>query len=368
MRTLRAPSWLTTTLVACLAYQVGADAWAQGLPTGPTPAPGLGTPFGGQEERPPTEAETLIDEAIEKLAQITSIEATIQQSTTMLGQTFQLNGEYARAPGNRLYLRLTLSGLGNSEGSMLQISDGQTLYDRQVILQRRSLTKIDVNRFMERINDPEVTQEVRDFFLQKSGFIGPETLLKNLRQLVIFDEKQAGTLDGIPVWKIQGRWGPQAQLVGPNDTPMAPNGPLPSYMPSIVTLWLGQENGWPYRLRLVGRVPSNLDLSRVRTAPGGRLLPPQSQNDSVQPSDVLLVYSNVKLGEKIPDTRFAYAPDTRNVQDYTETLEAEIDMVVQNLAAMQAREAAAGAGTGTGAPGAGGSSAFPLPPSNPPQP
>ena len=105
--------------------------------------------------------------------------------------------------------------------------------------------------------------------LAQIGLSGPETLLLGLRRTVKFDLKEEGELDGIKVWKFRGTWRSRQGLVGVDGRPVAAGGFLPPYIPMDATLYLGKENGWPYKLVLVGRKPSVLFETR-RIGPDGR--------------------------------------------------------------------------------------------------
>src|SRR5206468_1631386 len=87
-------------------------------------------------------------------------------------------------------------------------------------------------------------------------------LLSGLRKALLFDQKAAGTLDGKPVWILRGRWKDYDGLSGPGQPPIPLTSTLPPYVPSIATVVIGQEDGWPYRVELVGRAPSIMEQKR----------------------------------------------------------------------------------------------------------
>src|SRR5205085_2642417 len=128
-------------------------AWAQAPGPAPTPGPaGAPTPDATKPAEaatpaePPTEAEKTLDAAIAKVAALKSVAADLEQTADMLGQHFVLKGQYFRAPNHRVYLKLTLSGLGDTTGIMLQVCDGQTLWDYQQILKSQYYSKFDVDK------------------------------------------------------------------------------------------------------------------------------------------------------------------------------------------------------------------------------
>ena len=111
------------------------------------------------------------------------------------------------------------------------------------------------------------TRECETRRSRRSGFAGPETLLLGLRKTVKFDLKEEGELDGIESLEVprhleESRKG----LVGLDGRPVAAGGFLPPYIPMDGTLYLGKEDGWPYKL--VPRGPEAHRSSSRRAASG----------------------------------------------------------------------------------------------------
>src|SRR5262249_9718176 len=149
--------------------------------------------------------------------------------------------------------------------------------------------------------------EVREQIVRQFGFHGPEALLVGLRKAVLFDQKEEDTLDDKPVWVLRGNWKDRAALAPAGQA--APTGPLPPYGPSIGALTIGQEDGWPYRVEMKGR---------VRVGPGaGMTKKAETKPQSTTPrqdqiSSIVLTYQNVKLNTEIGRERFAFSvPDSR---------------------------------------------------------
>ena len=87
-------------------------------------------------EEPPTESDRVVDTAIKMIAKIQSVAAKLAQSVEMHKQKFTIKGEYKRAPNARVRLQLTVAGLQDSDGTTLQVCDGETLWEYQQILDR----------------------------------------------------------------------------------------------------------------------------------------------------------------------------------------------------------------------------------------
>jgi outer membrane lipoprotein-sorting protein len=304
--------------------------------TAAPPAGKLGEP----PQEPPTEAERLIDVAIKKIAALKSVSADLVQSIVMLKQKFDIKGRFLKAPDSRTYLRLTVSGLPDSDGTMLQICDGDTLWEFQKILESQQYRKVSIKPVLERLNSPDMDATTRDQILNQMGFAGPDVLLVGLRKAVRFDQKEEDVLDGKPMWVLRGTWRNRSGLVGPDQRPMPATGPLPAFVPSLATLYLGKDDGWPYRLDLLGKVPTILQDTR-RVGPDGKPLGSRSSIEKVDASEIRLVYSNVLLNPTIRPVEFAFQPPPNaTVEDNTELLIKGLDQAIQVQVMKKRAEAA----------------------------
>lgn len=322
-------------------------AWAQTPSAAPPPAP-AGSVEAAQaaaaaaKPEPPTEAELELDAAIKKLAALTSVSADVTQDVDMLDQKFKVSGRYLHAPDHRLYLRLDVSGLADATGTMLQVCDGQTLWDYQKILDSQGYRKLDVGQVFERLKSPELDDATRQKVLASLGFGGPDELLAGLRATIKFTQKDEGTFDGKNVWILTGEWKSRDGLLGPNQQPLPLTVALPAYVPSLVKITLGKDNGWPYKVRLVGRKPMELMDTR-RVGQNGERLGGKSTIQQVKPTSIELVYSNVKLNPELRADDFVFqAPQGAKVEDGTQGIVGMLDQTIQLRAAQKKAEAAKG--------------------------
>ncbi|APW60168.1 hypothetical protein [Paludisphaera borealis] len=308
-------------------------------PAGQAPAASPGTAAEAPAE-PPTEAERLIDAAIKKIAAVKSVSADLQQNVKMLGQKFEIKGRYLKAPASKVYLKMSISGLPGSTGTMLQVCDGEVLWDYQQILESQAYRRLSVKPIFERLNSPDIDPAMRDQVLGGLGFAGPETLLLGLRKSIKFDQKEEGDWEGKPVYILRGTWRNREGLIGPDQQPVRPMGWLPAYVPSQANLYIGKEDGWPYKLELLGKVPTVLIDTRT-VGPDGRIQGSKASVERPDPSEILLIYSNVQLNPTIRPEEFAFqAPANANVEDNTEMITKTLDNAI-NMQAMQKRAEAA---------------------------
>jgi hypothetical protein len=335
--------------VAMLSAWIG-SASAQQPPAGqvapgtPTPLPGTATPDAQAKEKaeePPTPAELLIDEAKTKLAKLQSAAAKIEEKIDMLNQHFVLAGEYFKAPQYRVYFRLGLRNLADSNGTMLQVCDGETLWDYQAIVESTVYHKFSVKPVIERLNSPDLDPKIKDQFKEGMGFAGPETLLVGLRRLFKFNqEKEESKIGDRPVWILRGEWKDRKGLTGPDQRQVNATGMLPPYIPKLVVLYLGRDDGWPYKLELLGQKQSAVWDTR-KEGPDGRKIGSRSSIEPVDPTKILLEYTDVKLNPSLDISQFAFQPpSTAPVEDGTEMIVKQLDSIIAMQAERKKADAA----------------------------
>jgi outer membrane lipoprotein-sorting protein len=289
---------------------------------------------------PPTEAELTLDEAAKKVAALASVAADLVQKVEMLKQKFEIKGRYLKAPGERLYLRLVVSGLPGATGEMRQVSDGVTLWDFQQVLESKYCRKVMLAPVLEKLKSADLDAAAREQVMTQLGVAGPDVLLVGLRKAVHFDQKEEGTYDGRPVWILRGTWQDRQGLLGPNQQPLPEKAPLPPYVPSQATLTIGKEDGWPYKVRLAGRVPTML-LDTRRIGPDGRPIGPRTSIQSIEPSVVELTYTNVTLDPTLRGDEFDFTPpDNLRPDDITESLLSGLEQMIQAKIAQKKAESA----------------------------
>jgi len=315
----------------------GRGALTPAAPGGPGAAMAAPAP---QPEEPPTEAERFIDGAIKQIAKIKSVEADLLQSVEMLHVKFTITGRYLRAPNSRFKLSLATEGLPDATGTTLQVCDGETLWDYQQVLDRQYYRKMSIKPVLERINSPDLDPTLKNVAMTQMGLSGPETLLLGLRKCIKFDQMEETVLDGRKVWKFHGIWKNRQGLFGPDARPVNLGGMLPPYIPMDVTLFLGKDDSWPYKLILAGRTPTALFETR-RIGPDGRPVGAKSSIEKIPRTLITLVYSNVKLDGTIPVDDFAFqAPANATVDDGTEDLLKKLDRELELEAQKKKSEAA----------------------------
>lgn len=322
-------------LLTCLAPLAATAQAPQGPATPPPP----------KVNAPPTPAELALDAAVVKLKAIPSVAATLSQSVEMLGQSFQVNGKYLKAPGNKTLTLMAVSGLGDASGAMQQVSDGQTFYDYQKIFAAERCQRLDLGPIYKRLDSPECDPGLREAVLGQLGYTGPETLLIGLRKALTFDQMSEGTFEGHDVLVLAGYWKDYDSLTGPGQPPFQATMPLPSYVPSKATVLIDKADGWPYKLVLEGRTPTILEAKKDDRpiGPDGKPIGMKAQPKTVgeKPTRIVMVYKDVKIGVTIDPREFAFQPGPQvSTVDGTEQLVAYLDKVIADSSAAKRAEAA----------------------------
>lgn len=339
-------------LAAGVAALIPLAAWAQTPPAPPAETAVPAATPGSVEAataaakaaaaEPPTDAELTLDAAAKKLAALKSVSADVTQKVDMLEQKFEVTGRYLKAPGNRILLRLKVSGLADTEGIMQQVCDGQVLWDFQQVVSSLNCQKYVVGQIFEKLRAPELDDAFRQQVTAQLGFSGPEELILGLRRTIKFDQKEAGTLDGKAVWVIRGSWKNRNALLGQNSQPLPLTAPMPPYVPSLVIVQIGQADGWPYKVSFVGKVPSVLQDNRPK-GPDGKPIGALKTNQQGSPTRIDLTYSNVQLNPPIGAEEFAFQPPTNaQVEDRTPQILGALDQRIQAIAYQKKAEAAKG--------------------------
>ena len=124
--------------------QKPADPPSPAKPAGPAAVQGGMTVPGLVKEEPATPAEEILDTSIARLKKITSFSADIAQTVDMLNQKFEIKGTYLKASNYRVYLKLAVSGLGDTPATTLQVCDGTTLWEFRQVLDTQSYTKMTI--------------------------------------------------------------------------------------------------------------------------------------------------------------------------------------------------------------------------------
>jgi outer membrane lipoprotein-sorting protein len=319
--------------------------WAQ-PPIPPAPAPGPAAPAPSPNAAaapeaakvdPPTAEDLFLEDAMKAVAKLESVDAELVQSVEMLEQKFQIQGRYVKAPRDRFYLKLELVGLPDSSGTMLQVCDGTSFWEYQKVFENQLYRRLDAGAILAKLRESELDDSFREIVLTQLGFGGPDVLLKGLRKTIRFNQKEKGMLGDRPVWILRGNWTNYDGLL-PNAQPLPTIARLPSYVPSLVSVYLGADDMWPYKVTLVSQRPSLMFEDTRPIGPDGKRIGPLKNVQKPLLTRIELNYSNVKLNGPVAETLFVFqAPAGSPVEDRTREI---LDRLEQHLTLRAAQKKA----------------------------
>ena len=268
-------------------------------PTGNKPATGTGSLLAKPTRSPDvpgpesSEAKRALDQARQRMLSYSSIQAKLVETVALTNRRFTINGTYLQGGGGDLKLRLEYQvKLGDTEGSILEVCDGQVLWSRHQIGNDVRISRRDVRQILQAAADNGLPENLVTVEL---GFGGLPGLLASIEQSMQFDHFKEDTADGRKLFVIEGGWKPNMLKIWQGKNPEAP---LPDYVPSRIRVYLDGESYFPRRILYLGRNAEqllrpkvSLDFSEIQTgvaipAAKFKFVPP----DGVFPEDVTPVF------------------------------------------------------------------------------
>jgi len=243
-----------------------------------------------------------------ELGRMESISARVRQRTRVGGRVLVGTGRYLQqGRGEEQRFRLeTVIEADTERFEVLELSDGLSFWNyRKRGDEPPRLERVDIARVRSRLEQLEVAADgVATPYLG-----GLQRSLARIRQWFIFTSAEAGTLEGVPVWRVEGHWNPQllaailpeqAEAAASSSAGLLP-GQLPEGMPWSVELVIGSGRLVPFRIEW-------------RAAVGEQ----REGEGAIQPYSVLELYE-VQINEPVDSAAFVYRPSPEGLVDKTET-------------------------------------------------
>jgi outer membrane lipoprotein-sorting protein len=192
---------------------------------------------------PSPEAKQALDQARQKLLAYQSIKAKLTETVALSNRKFTAHGSYFQGRGSDLKLRLEFQvKLGDTEGALLEVCDGQVLWTRHNVGGEIRITRRDVRQILQAaaehgFGDHLITVEL--------GFGGLPGLFAAVEDSVIFDDYKETTLDDRKWIVLEGGWKPALLKLWQGGKP---NAPLPEYVPTRIRVYLDGESLFPRRI------------------------------------------------------------------------------------------------------------------------
>ena len=243
-----------------------------------------------------------------------SIAARVRLHADMFGNQMIGAGVYLQqgtGEGRETRLELKLP-VGDRLATYQQICDGKYLWQLNDVNDKPQLTRIDVEHVKQASADGLMKRPSDSLAALLQG--GLPKFVQNLRRSFAFVHAEAGQLDTLPVWIVQGVWRPEALApIAPELAKQAAEGraldlnKLPAQMPEQVLLYLGQDDYFPYRI----------EYRRRPTKPGKN---GAAASSSMSPILIIELYE-VRLNGAIDPQQFVYQPSGIDMVDATEQTE-----------------------------------------------
>ena len=263
------------------------------------------TPVSDEPGKESPEAKVTLEQARQRLKAYRSIKARLQETVALGNRRFTVKGAYLQGADLKLRLEFQVK-LGDTEGSVLEVCDGQVLWTRHHIGADTRITRRDVSQIQQAAAGAGLTD---NRLIVELGFGGLPGLFASIEKSMQFDQHKEESVEGRDVIVLEGGWRPQLLKIWKGENP---NAPLPDYVPARIRLYLDAETLFPRRILYLGRNAEqllrpmvSLDFTEVQTdvpvpTEAFKFVPPEG----VFPVDVTQEYLDQikqrRLGGPIP--------------------------------------------------------------------
>jgi len=246
-----------------------------------------------------------------------SVAARIRSEVQLYRQHVVGSGTYIQGPPQPGVWRLELR-MQTDDGatSLVQVCDGEQLWIYRQNSERPTLERVDaaavtaalMKRESGQANGQQAPTITPGLGL---GFGGLPRLLRMLGECFEFSAINEGQLEGMPVWILVGTWNPAMLTVllpdqqGAIEAGQGVNlAKLPAHIPDRVTLFLGRDDLFPYRLEYHRDLPGEKEWEVV--PPERRALPV-----------VKLEWFEVRFNLPLAREQFYFHPGDTKYEDVT---------------------------------------------------
>ena len=192
------------------------------------------------------DAKAALEQARQRLKSYRSITAKLQESVSLGSRRFTVKGAYWQGADLKLRLEFQVK-LGDTEGSVREICDGQVLWTQHHVGADTRITRRDVSQIQQAAAGAGLTD---NRLIVELGFGGLPGLFASIEKSMKFDKYKEESTDGKNVVVLEGGWRPEMLKTWKRDNPKAP---LPDYVPARIRLYLDAETLFPRRILYLNR-------------------------------------------------------------------------------------------------------------------
>lgn len=224
----------------------------------------------------------ILQTAREKLIGYRSVKATLIESVSIQDRKFKMTGSYLQGTDLRLRLEFQVQ-VGKTEGSMLEVCNGQVLWTSHNIGGNIRVTRRDVRQIL---NAAARTNNVpQSMLVAELGLGGLPGLLASLERTMDFQISKEEIVGSDRFIVIEGKWN-DAYMSRWKAAGIQDASQLPAYVPDGVIIYFDNQNLFP---RLVVYVK-------------------RSSESKVSRPVVTLDFQQVTLNGPVDETQFKYSP------------------------------------------------------------
>ncbi|HBU38674.1 MAG TPA: hypothetical protein DEB70_12845 [Planctomycetaceae bacterium] len=246
------------------------------------------------------QAERLVASMLSRLGRVESISARIRQRTRAEGMVIVGTGRYLQQ-GNGLDQQFRFEVVNKADTEifeLLEVSDGISFWK----FQKGSSTPVR----LARVDISQIRTKLKDLGIEEGQAVAPhlgglQGAIAHIRRYFQFESAERESLEGLPVWRVVGRWNSSRLIEIFPHLKALPNSSegvaeeVPAGTPCSVELIIGSEQLFPFRITWSGR----------------------SHDGEFEPISILELYE-VRLGEPIDSAAFVYKPSAEGLLDVTE--------------------------------------------------
>lgn len=193
-------------------------------------------------------AQVYFEKAIKTLTTHQTIQAKLVEQVTINDQPLRLTGRYV-GKDNRLRLELAVKLTGDVEGSLLEVSDGEILWNQTEIDETRRVTFRNLKQIAAAyVKQPSAGSASWDVELGLGGITG---LMNSLQRTMQFDQLREESQGDVRFVIVQGKWKSEfTKKWQPKK-----DQPLPTYIPEMLRIYFNAETLFPQRFLYLKKNP-----------------------------------------------------------------------------------------------------------------
>jgi outer membrane lipoprotein-sorting protein len=189
-------------------------------------------------------ADLLVAEVVARQKERRSISADLIETVAMGSQRFKATGRFVTL-GSQLRLEFHVSLGEKTSGSLLEISDGETLWSVTELVGTKRVTRRDVRQIAAAAEAfAQARQDSSAGWLPELGIGGLIGLIASMERTMTFSMQPLVGEQAEQFAVVEGRWKPEfRRRFTPGD-----NDPLPEQIPDSVRLFIDRQTYFPQRI------------------------------------------------------------------------------------------------------------------------